>query len=88
MSHPTRRIAPPPITIPVRPYLGVGAPRKAAICYAMLRYAMLCYAMLHSKLRRRNWGNRGAGTGGTAQGALHCPAPLAKRVRTLSAEPR
>eukprot|EP00959_Pyramimonas_sp_CCMP1952_P209674 4387029-Pyramimonas_sp.AAC.1 len=40
---------------PVRPYLEVRAPRKAAfvamlccamLCHAMLRHAMLCYAVL------------------------------------------
>eukprot|EP00959_Pyramimonas_sp_CCMP1952_P084703 1771531-Pyramimonas_sp.AAC.1 len=58
----------------------------AGLCYDMLCCAMLCYAMMSPamlklseakmRLRGRSWGNRGAGTGGTARGAFHCPAPL------------
>ena len=28
------------------------------------------------------WGNRGAGSGGTARGGLHCPAPLSKESKS------
>eukprot|EP00959_Pyramimonas_sp_CCMP1952_P009324 194693-Pyramimonas_sp.AAC.1 len=51
---------------PVRPYLGVGGLRKAALCYAMLGYAghALCYDMLRyagraSRLRGLRSSHRG-----------------------------
>ena len=41
------------------------------------RFALLCFA--------REEG--GGALGGTARGAQHCPAPLARRVRTLLGKP-
>eukprot|EP00959_Pyramimonas_sp_CCMP1952_P460914 9480657-Pyramimonas_sp.AAC.1 len=39
---------------------------------------------LEATLRGRNWGNRGADAGGTAQGAFHCPAPLSPESKNTS----